>query len=90
MPDIYCSKCGEPWDIYELHDVPSVNPDRGAGVLPYQQAANLFPHFGCGLWMDRMDGGVFNKCKAAMVDPVAAEHATAMHQISPYPDEWIM
>ena len=23
MPDIYCSKCGEPWDIYELHDVPS-------------------------------------------------------------------
>ena len=70
MPDIYCPKCGEPWDSDELHDVPSMNPDRGAGVLTYEQAAKLFPAYGCGLWIDRFDGGAFTPCTAPVVDPV--------------------
>jgi hypothetical protein len=90
MPDIYCPKCGEPWDADELHDVPAINPDRGAGVLTYEQAAKLFPVYGCGLWIDRFDGGAFTPCTAPVVDPDAAEYARAMHEITPHPDEWLM
>ena len=89
MSDIYCPHCGEPWDLYELHDVPSVTPDIGAGVLTYKQAAKLFPYYGCGLWVDRFDGGMFKECKAEMVDDVRAEHAKVMHSISPFPDDWL-
>lgn len=89
MPDIYCSKCGEPWDADELHDVPAINPDRGAGVLTYKQAAKMFPAYGCGLWVDRFDGGAFTPCTAPIVDDVRAEYASVMHSISPFPDDWL-
>ena len=88
MPDIYCPHCGEPWDLYELHDVPSVSPHIGKGVLTFNQAAKMFPLYGCGLWSGRFDGGIFKECKHAMVDPDRAEHAKVMHTLSPFPDDW--
>ena len=36
--DIYCPKCGEPWDHDELHAI--------AG-LPYEQASKEFRRVGC-------------------------------------------
>jgi len=32
---------------------------------------------------------MFKECKAPVVDPDAAEYARAMHEITPYPDEWL-
>ena len=36
--DIYCPKCGEPWDHDELHDIPGVT---------YAQASKRFRRVGC-------------------------------------------
>jgi hypothetical protein len=38
MADIYCPKCGEPWDVYELHDVPG---------LTFSEAYEVFRQIGC-------------------------------------------
>ena len=37
--DVYCPRCGEPWDVYEFHDI--------AGVT-YNQAKDTFFTKGCG------------------------------------------
>ncbi len=36
--DIYCPVCGEPWDLYALHDVPGV---------PFEAARRRFAAEGC-------------------------------------------
>ncbi len=36
--DIYCPVCGEPWDLYGLHDVPGV---------PFEAARRRFAAEGC-------------------------------------------
>jgi hypothetical protein len=38
MADVYCPRCGEPWDTYEFHDVPG---------LSFQEAYELFRKIGC-------------------------------------------
>ena len=39
--DIYCTVCGEPWGVDELHDVPGV---------PYAKAARRFRKVGCAVF----------------------------------------
>lgn len=83
MTDIYCSKCGEPWDLYELHDM--TGPDDKA--LSFDAAAKQFSQYGCGAFT------IFEKpqaCTNAVVDQHAADTAKVMQELSPYPDEWIM
>ena len=51
LPDIYCCKCGEPWEIYELHDIIRPNNDetkRYNIALTFNEAAKQFEQFGCG------------------------------------------
>lgn len=40
MSDIYCPRCGEPWDIGEFHDVPGLN---------FKRALHRFYGEGCGM-----------------------------------------
>ena len=42
--DIYCVKCGEPWDIDELHD--AEDPDTGK-LLGFHKALKVFRGSGC-------------------------------------------
>jgi len=94
MPDIYCSHCGEPWDIAELHEVSTVSPEYtssvlGTHTLSFSQAARLFPAMGCGLWTDRMYGGPIEPCRAKCVNADAATRAKRLHEAFNHPDEWI-
>jgi hypothetical protein len=38
MADVYCPRCGEPWDIAEFHDVPG---------FTFSEAYELFRQIGC-------------------------------------------
>jgi hypothetical protein len=84
MPDIYCSYCGEPWDIGEMHDV----PDTNVGTMSYGDAAAAFIKYGCGIWMDRREGGAIKACTAPIVSEHAAQRAVRLHAISIHPEEW--
>lgn len=42
--DIYCSICGEPWDLGELHDVMSPG---GGRKLTFKEAKDQFYQIGC-------------------------------------------
>jgi hypothetical protein len=84
MPDIYCSHCGEPWDVGELHDVPGMT----VGLFNYGDAANAFMLHGCGIWIDRSEGDAMNACSAPIVSEHAAQRAARLHAISAHPEEW--
>ena len=84
MPDIYCSHCGEPWDIGELHDV----PDTASGVMKFSDAAAAFTTYGCGIWSDRSEGDRMVSCRAPIVSEHAAQRAARLHAISAHPEEW--
>ena len=45
MPDITCSHCGEPWDIYELHDLRDPDTEK---KRTFKEATALFAKYGCG------------------------------------------
>ena len=82
MPDIYCSHCGEPTDMDELHDMRNSNGDK----LPYQIASNHFAKFGCGAF------NIFSppsKCTNAVYDENAALRAFVNQELSEYADDWI-
>jgi hypothetical protein len=42
--DINCRHCGEPWDIYSLHDVWD---DKTGKRLAYKTASSRFRKYGC-------------------------------------------
>jgi len=44
MADLYCPRCGEPWEMDELHDVPDV---------PFQLAYQRFQVIGCAVFGSR-------------------------------------
>jgi len=44
MADLYCPRCGEPWDMDELHDVPGV---------PFGMAYKRFQEIGCRVFGSR-------------------------------------
>ncbi len=46
--DIYCKHCGEPWDVYELHDMLD---DQGE-LLSFENARRAFYELGCGAWQN--------------------------------------
>ena len=81
MPDIYCKFCGEPWDIFELHDMTGEN----YAILSFADAAGQFAAFGCGAF-----DNVLRCCSSAMVDSTAAEHSAILQDLTPFPDEWIL
>tara|TARA_R100000951_G_scaffold107255_1_gene102479 strand:- start:39 stop:329 length:291 start_codon:yes stop_codon:yes gene_type:complete len=80
--DIYCKHCGEPWDIYELHDMHDGNDDK----LTFKQASKQFAAFGCGAFTTLSAPKI---CTHAMVDQDMADRAMINQDLSPYPDEWI-
>ena len=41
MADIYCPRCGEPWDVFELHDVEGKT---------FDEASAAFKTDGCGVF----------------------------------------
>ena len=84
MPDIYCSHCGEPWDVGELHDT----PDTASGTMKFGTAADAFTLYGCGIWIDRSEGDALTRCNAPLVSEHAAQRAPRLHSISPHPEEW--
>lgn len=84
MPDIYCSYCGEPWDIGEMHDV----PDSAVGTMSYGDAAASFIKYGCGIWIDRSEGQPIERCTAPIVSEYSAQRAARLHRSSPHPEEW--
>ena len=43
--DIRCKVCGEPWDVYSLHEMGDY---RGSGSFTYEQARKRFYRLGCG------------------------------------------
>lgn len=63
--DIYCSKCGEPWDHDELHEIASYND------VTYAETARDFRRNGCAAL-----GGTCNKVpneQVAMMATAASE-----------------
>ena len=84
MPDIYCSHCGEPWDVGELHDTPGI----AVGTMSYGDAAKAFMLYGCGIWIDRSEGDALVSCSAPIVSEHAAQRAARLHVISHHPEEW--
>jgi len=77
--DIHCPHCGEPCDMYELHDV----YDSDDKQVPYQTAAKQFALVGCGIWNNNQP------CTAPVVDQAMAERAMVMMELSDHPDEWL-
>lgn len=84
MPDIYCSHCGEPWDVGELHDV----PDTSSGLMKFRTAADAFMMHGCGIWIDRSEGDALTRCNAPIVSEYTAQRAARLHAISAHPEDW--
>ena len=46
MADIYCPRCGEPWDMDELHE---------ADGKDYDEARRAFIRDGCGVFGDKCE-----------------------------------
>ena len=81
MPDIYCSHCGEPTDIYELHDLRDPNTEK---KRTFKEATALFAKFGCGAFKTNP-----SKCTNAVYDDDAAMLAFVNQELSEYADDWI-
>ena len=77
--DIHCPHCGEPTDMYELHDVYDADDKQ----VPYQTAAKQFAKNGCGIWNNNQP------CTATVVDQDMADRAQVMMVLSDHPDEWL-
>lgn len=77
--DIYCGRCGEPWDMDSLHEMWDENLDR---LLSYDEAIARFRSYGCGAWE-----GERTVCA---IDPTstAALIAQAAMELSDYADDW--
>ena len=85
MADIYCSHCGEPWDIYELHDMPQASNDPlNPIILSFKKAQNAFAKFGCGAFKTNP-----SKCTNAVYDEDAALKAFVNQELSEHADDWI-
>jgi len=83
MPDIICSHCGEPWDIYELHDLRDPDTEK---KRTFKEATALFAKFGCGAF------NIFSppsKCTNPVYDEDAALRAFVNQELSEYADDWI-
>ena len=74
MADIYCPKCAEPWDMFELHDV--VNKS-------FDEAASAFGHVGCKVFGDECEPAETPNGQ------LKAMAASAVMDMSPHPDDWV-
>jgi len=90
MPDIYCSHCGEPWDIYELHDMPQASNDPlNPIILSFKKAQNAFAKFGCGAFDTGFGMRQMKTCTNAVYDDDAAMRAFVNQELSEHADDWI-
>ena len=90
MTDIYCSKCGEPWDLYELHDMPQATKDPLYPItLSFKQAQSAFAKYGCGAFDTGFGIRQMKNCTNAIVDQGAADRAFVNQLLSEHADEWI-
>lgn len=77
--DIFCGRCGEPWDVSSLTEA----YDEDLGIpIPYKKAAANFPRLGCGAMT-----GTHTICAIDPTSPVA-EIARVTMGMSPHPDDW--
>ena len=90
MSDIFCSKCGEPWDIYELHDMPqaTTNPAKPK-KLTFKEAAAAFSKYGCGAFDNSLGMRPMKLCNNEMVDQEAADRAHVYQTMSSGADDWL-
>ena len=87
MPDIYCKHCGEPWDIYELHDMPqATNDPLNPVILSFEKAQKAFAKFGCGAFNTFSPP---SKCTNQVYNEDAALRAFVNQELSEYADDWI-
>ena len=77
--DIYCPRCGEPWDVDSLHE--AYDEDLGMPI-PYAVAAKAFPRIGCGAMT-----GTTTTCALDPTSPRAMMAKVAM-ELSPHADDW--
>jgi len=90
MTDIYCSKCGEPWDIYELHDMPQVTKDPlNPIILSFKKAQSAFAKYGCGAFDTGFGMRQMKTCRNALVDQGAADRAFVNQLLGDAADDWI-
>ena len=90
MPDIYCSKCGEPWDIFALHDMPQATRDPLNPItLSFKQAQNAFAKYGCGAFDTGFGMRQMQTCKNAIIDQGAADRALVNQLLGDAADDWI-
>jgi len=74
--DIHCRHCGEPWEIYTLHE-----------FNDYNRRAKLFAKLGCNALMD--DGESTTPCNMPVVDLEISQASAVLQDDSPHPDDWL-
>jgi hypothetical protein len=79
MADIFCPRCGEPWDIDSLHE--AYDEDAGEPV-PWATAVDRFRRFGCGAMT-----GAQPTCALDPTSPRARVAKMEM-SMSVHPDDW--
>lgn len=62
--NIYCKHCGEPWDLYELHEVADATGNY-ENLRPFAEARALFYIHGCGVFQNFPP----SNCTAAPIVP---------------------
>ncbi|MDE0660322.1 MAG: hypothetical protein OXI79_11800 [Gammaproteobacteria bacterium] len=75
MADIYCPKCAEPWDIYELHDVDG---------LTFDEARAKFTREGCETFGNKCTGDD----ELSEYARLKAQASAVLMDLSPHPDDW--
>jgi hypothetical protein len=78
--DIYCPRCGEPWDIDSLH---GIEDDETGESLAYDEVARRFARYGCAA----MEGYVA-RTTCTGVDNDLTLAARVAVELSPHPDDW--
>jgi hypothetical protein len=78
--DLYCHRCGEPWETDSLHEVWD---EERRHNLPYPLAVANFKKFGCGA----MENARQTACATDPTSPVALMARAAM-SLSDHPDDW--
>ena len=76
--DVKCKWCGEPWDIYEMHDVVKAlngNPSYG-GEVTFDDVRQLFYAWGCAAFSEGWEGTVPTKQTCVVVEEMTDEQKT--------------
>ena len=61
--DIYCTVCGEPWDMSELHNMADYL-DQPENSIPYTEARKRFASNGCAAFNEKHNSSTVGSFKA--------------------------